>query len=54
MVGGAVTHPAATPEPDVALSRHPALQDMGPCHGYTIGSESCGSMMHCWRRNTSR
>jgi len=26
MVGGAVAHPAATPEPDVNLSVHPALQ----------------------------
>jgi hypothetical protein len=26
MVGGAVAHPAAIPEPDVTLSRHPAHQ----------------------------
>jgi len=40
MVGGAVAHPslhsgqapAATPEPDVTVSRHPALQYEGLCH----------------------
>lgn len=32
MVGGAVAHPAATPEPDVKLSLHPALQKTGSCH----------------------
>jgi len=32
MVGGAVAHPAATPEPDVRLSPHPALQYVGLCH----------------------
>ena len=32
MVGGAVTHPAATPEPDVRLSPHPALEHQGLCH----------------------
>jgi membrane protease YdiL (CAAX protease family) len=36
MVGGAVTHPAATPEPDVRLSPHPALQYMGLCHRHHL------------------
>lgn len=31
MVGGAVAHPAATPEPDVRLSPHPAPQQTGRC-----------------------
>ena len=34
MVGGAVTHPAATTEPDMKLSLHPALQITGSCHEY--------------------
>jgi hypothetical protein len=36
MVGGAVAHPAATPEPDVRLSPHPALQKTGSCHEYLV------------------
>jgi len=32
MVGGAVAHPAPTPEPDVTLSRHPAPEQPGHCH----------------------
>ena len=34
MVGGAVTHPAATTEPDMKLSLNPALQITGSCHEY--------------------
>ena len=36
MVGGAVAHPAATPEPDMKLSLHPALQITGSCHEHFI------------------
>ena len=32
MVGGAATHPAATTEPDMKLSLHPAPQITGSCH----------------------
>jgi len=32
MVGGAVAHPAATTEPDVTVSGHPAPQSMGLCY----------------------
>lgn len=34
MVGGAVAHPAATTEPDMKLSLHPAPQKTGSCHEY--------------------
>ena len=34
MVGGAVTRPTATTEPDMKLSLHPALQITGSCHEY--------------------
>jgi hypothetical protein len=36
MVGGAVTYPAATPEPDVRLSPHPAFQNTSPCHRHGL------------------
>ncbi len=32
MVGGAIAHPTATPEPDMKLSLHPALQKTGSFH----------------------
>jgi hypothetical protein len=32
MVGGAVTHPTASSEPDMKLWLHPALQKTGSCH----------------------
>ncbi len=36
MVGGAVTRPTATPEPDMRLSPHPALQKTGSCHEHFV------------------
>jgi len=32
LVRAAVAHRPASPEPDVTLSRHPALQSKGHCH----------------------
>ena len=44
MVGGAVAHPAPTPEPDAILSRRPALQDTGHCHQAPSAMRACGSV----------
>ena len=35
MVGGAVARPAASTEPDVKVSLHPALQITGSCHEHS-------------------
>ena len=43
MVGGAVAHPTATPEPDMKLSLHPALQITGSCHEHFVGGLHHGS-----------
>ena len=38
MVREAVTHPPASPEPDVIVTHHPAPQQAGPWQGYCSGA----------------